>query len=771
MNNSFSWVLRHPRLVSMMSLAVFCLGLLGFTTFTFTTDYRYFFSEDNPQLKVFNDFQARYGKGDSIFVVIKPGTKTVFDRKALELVEKFTEEGWKTPYSTRVDSLSNFQYISVDGDDILVEPLFQDSLNLSEDELKRKRNFALSEPALEGYLISADTSHTALNITIETPDDDNGLAQFEAVDYVDEIIAKLKPGYPDASFYTTGQLKINRGFVEAAMLDASTLIPGMFLLLIVFLWVFLRAFSAMVGTMLVVLISSVLGVGLGLALGIPMSSVATSAPLIILTLAVADSVHLLISYFHELKLGKPQKLAMATALEINIQPIFLTSLTTVIGFLSLNFNESPPIRDLGNMVAIGVTAAFIFSIWFLPSFMMFFTHVTEKANEGRPHWAESLSEWVNKKINFSGLSVLICAGFLTWAASTNELNDSLFEFLAEKLEARQEINYVNENMTGVMSLNYTVFSRGENGITDPEYLKNLDAFKIWLEQQPEIKHVNAFSDIVKQINRMLNYDEPAHYLIPDSQAMVAQNLLLYEFSLPFGMDINNQIDFDKSTSNMRVQLDTLKSKQMISLTERIDDWLALNTPEWFKADVTGPDYMFAKITFRTITSMLTGTMLAIVLISLCLIIALKSFKLGMMSIIPNVVPLLMTFGLWGLLVGEVGLISSSVSVIGLGLMIDDTVHFLSKYQRAKNVLHYDFDKCIEYAYSRVASAILVTSLILMSGFAILGLSSFKPNMEMGILTGLTIGFALLITFFLLPTLLYWFDSKPDSSIAPEDVAR
>ena len=755
----------------MMSLAVFCLGLLGFSTFTFTTDYRYFFSEDNPQLKVFNDFQARYGKGDSIFVVIKPGTKTVFDRKALELVEKFTQEGWKTPYSTRVDSLSNFQYISVDGDDILVEPLFQDSLNLSDDELKRKRNFALSEPALEGYLISDDASHTALNITIETPDDDNGLAQFEAVDYVDEIIAKLKPDYPDASFYTTGQLKINRGFVEAAMLDASTLIPGMFVLLIVFLWVFLRAFSAMVGTMFVVLISSVLGVGFGLALGIPMSSVATSAPLIILTLAVADSVHLLISYFHELKLGKPQKLAMTTALEINIQPIFLTSLTTVIGFLSLNFNESPPIRDLGNMVAIGVTAAFIFSIWFLPSFMMFFTHVTENANEGRPHWAESLSEWVNKKINFSGLSVLICAGFLTWAASTNELNDSLFEFLAEKLEARQEINYVNENMTGVMSLNYTVFSRGENGITDPEYLKNLDAFKTWLEQQPEIKHVNAFSDIVKQINRMLNYDDPAHYLIPDSQAMVAQNLLLYEFSLPFGMDINNQIDFDKSTSNMRVQLDTLKSKQMISLTKRIDDWLALNTPEWFKADVTGPDYMFAKITFRTITSMLTGTALAIVLISLCLIIALKSFKLGMMSIIPNVVPLLMTFGLWGLLVGEVGLISSSVSVIGLGLMIDDTVHFLSKYQRAKNVLHYDFDKCIEYAFSRVASAILVTSLILMSGFAILGLSSFKPNMEMGILTSLTIGFALLITFFLLPTLLYWFDSKPDPSTAPEDVAR
>ncbi|MBV1873000.1 MAG: MMPL family transporter [Gammaproteobacteria bacterium] len=768
MNRSFNWVLEHPKLVSLISLAIFCLGTLGFTSFTFTTDYRYFFSEQNPQLKVFDDFQRRYGKSDNVFVVIKPGTKTVFNKPALHLVERFTEEAWKTPYSTRVDSLSNFQYISVEGDEIFVESLFEDALNLSDEALSKKRKFALAEPALEGYLISDDASHTALNITVQVPDDDNGSAQFEAVDYVDEIIDKLKVEFPEATFFTTGQLKINRGFMEAAMLDASTLIPGMFILLILFLWAFLRSFSAMFGTMIVVLISSVLGVGFGLALGIPMSSVASSSPLIILTLAVADSVHLLISYFHELKLGKPQKKAMETALEINLQPIFLTSLTTVIGFLSLNFNESPPIRDMGNMVAIGVVAAFVFSIWFLPSFMMFFSHISDDANEGRPHWAEVLSEWVNKYVNAFGIAVLVSTGFLAWAASTNELNDMLFEFLAEKLEARQEINYVNENMTGVMSLNYTVFSRGENGIIEPEYLKKLDEFKSWLEQQPEIKHVNAFSDVVKQINRMLNYDDPAYYQIPDSKEMVGQNLLLFEFSLPFGMDLNNQIDYNKSTSNLRIQLDTLKSKQLINLTRRIDDWVEHNTPEWFSASVTGPDYMFAKITFRTISSMTTGMVLAIALISLCLVVALKSVRLGLLSIIPNIVPLIVTFGIWGMVVGEVGLIASSVSVIGLGLMIDDTVHFLSKYQRAKGHLGYGFEQSVDYAFSRVASAILVTSIILMTGFATLGFSSFKPNMEMGILTSMTIGAALLVTFFLLPALLNWFDSKSSQGASSEE---
>jgi len=762
MKPTFSWVINHPKITSSFTALIFVLGLMGFASFSFTTDYRYFFSEQNPELKAFNDFQDDFGKSDNIFVVIKPGTETVFHRDALSLVEKFTEKSWATPYSTRVDSLSNFQYIQVGGDDILVEPLFEGVVSLSDEEIEKKRQFAINEPALEGYLISEDISHTAINITVETPEGDNGLSQFEAVEFVDNIIKTFEHDYPDARFYVTGQLKINYGFMEAAMLDSRTLIPAMFLLLVVFLWVFLRSFGAMLGTMLVVLVSSALAVGLGLALGIPMSSVATSAPLIVLTLAVADSVHILVSYFHELKLGQPQKTAMENALEINFQPVFLTSLTTIIGFLSLNFNESPPVQDMGNMVAIGVAVAFITSIWFLPAFMMFFSVSPDSVNEGRPHWAHKLSDVVINNINLSGCLVLLAGGLLAWSATKNELNDMLFEFFSERLEARQEINYVNENMTGVMSINYAVYSRGEEGITAPEYLKTLDKFKVWLEEQPEIKHVNAFSDVVKQINRMLNYDDPAFYILPDSKQMASQNLLLYEMSLPFGMSLDNQINFDKSASNLRVQIDNLRSKEFIALTDRVDVWLDANAPEGFKAVATGPDYMFSKITFRTISSMLGGLVVAIILISLCLIAALKSWKLGALSLIPNVIPLFMTFGLWAIFVGEIGLISSSVSVIGLGLIIDDTVHFLSKYQRARQVLNYDFKAAIDYAFARVASAILVTSILLMSGFAILGLSTFKPNMEMGILTSLTIGFALIVTFFLLPAILYWFDSKPVS---------
>lgn len=759
MINIFKTILHYPKTTVALSLCFFLFAGLGLNNFKFITDYRYFFSEQNPDLQTFNDFQNRFGNSDNIFVVVKPDSASIFERTNLQLIEEFTASAWQTPHSTRVDSLSNFQHISVQEDEIFVEPLFQNSLMLDNKTIEQKKNYAASEPALNGFLISEDFSHSAINISIETPQDDDGSAQIEAVEFVEQLVSEFESKYPGSQFYVTGQLKINNAFIGAAQMDATTLIPTMFGLLILFLWLFLRSFTAMMGTLAVVLMSSGLGIGLALAIGIPMSSVATSAPLIILTLAVADSVHLLVSYFHELKLGKGQNQAMLNALEINLQPIFLTSITTVIGFLSLNFNESPPVRDMGNMVAIGVSGAFIFSVSFLPALMMLFKQKVKNINEGRPLWAEQFADFINRKANVLGLTLIAVTALFAWSASKNDLNDMLFEFFAEKLPARQEINYVNENMTGIMSLYYTVHSQKENGITNPSYLKTLDRFKQWLEQQPEVKHVNGFSDVIKRINRMLHNNDSAYAVIPDNRQMIAQDLLLYEMSLPFGMDLNNQIDFKKQSSNLRIQLDNIKTKQLIALQQRADSWLEQNASPGFKAEATGPDYMFARITFRTIQSMAIGTTVAIVLISLCLIIALKSWKLGFISLISNFAPLILTFGAWAIIVGEVGLIASSVAVIGLGLIVDDTVHFLSKYQRAKNKLKYNFEDSIQYAFSRVASALLITSVILSLGFAILGYSSFKPNMQMGLLTSMTIGFALITTFALLPALLRWFDYK------------
>ena len=749
------WGVNNPKLAILLSLLMFAIMSVGISKMEFTSDYRYFFSKQNPELLTFDEHQLRFGKGDNIMVVLA-FKEEIYTQRNLHLIEKFTEEAWQTPLSTRIDSVSNFQHVYVVDDDIFVDSLVEDALKLSDSDIAEKKTIAENEPVISGFLVSDDATHTAINITVVSPDTSPEKANAEALAFVNALIQKFETEYPDVKFYTSGQLVIDQGFMDAAMADASTLIPAMYITLVVFLWLFLSSFIAMLGTMLVVAFSSAAGIGLGCWLGLPMSTVAISAPLIILTLAVADSVHLLASLIYELQHGQNKRNALIQAIDLNLKPIFLTSLTTVIGFLSLNFNESPPVRDMGNIVAIGVVLAFLYSLVFLPAFIML-CPLKVKLKESGEH---KIFCWFAKKITahhtFIGVSVIVVTIALGWAASKNELNDMLFEFFGEQMQMRQDINYIKDNMTGIMGLNYTVYSKGNDGITDPEYVNNLDAFSDWLSVQPGVLHVSSYSDIIKRLNKMLNGNDENYYKAPDSREAISQNLFVYEMSLPFGMDLNNQIDFRREATKLSLRVGNLKTREMIELKESADQWLAENTPTWFRAEATGPDYMFAKITFRTISSMTMGTLLALVLISLTLIVSLRNWKLGLISFIPNVIPLVFAFGIWGIFVGEVGLIASSVSVIGLGLIIDDNVHFLTKYQRAVNVLGHSEEDAIEYAFQRVGPALTITTFILVVGFAILGYSSFKPNSQMGILTSLTIAAAIAITFLLLPAMLLWF---------------
>lgn len=749
------WGVNNPKVAVFLSLLMFVIISIGIYKMEFTSDYRYFFSEKNPELLTFDEHQLRFGKGDNIMVVMA-FKEEIYTPRNLHLIEKFTEEAWQTPLSSRVDSVSNFQHVFVEDDDIFVDSLIIDAINLNTEDIAKKKSIAENEPVISGFLVSEDATHTAINITVISPDTKPEKANAEAVAFVNTLIKKFEAQYPDVKFYTSGQLVIDQGFMDAAMLDASTLIPAMYITLVVFLWLFLSSFLAMLGTMFVVLFSSAAGIGMGCWLGLPMSTVAISAPLIILTLAVADSVHLLASLIYELQHGQNKRNALIQAIDLNLKPIFLTSLTTVIGFLSLNFNESPPVRDMGNIVAIGVILAFIYSLVFLPAFIML-CPLKVKPKESGEH---KIFCWFARKISahhtFIGISVLVTSITLGWVASKNELNDMLFDFFGEQMQMRQDINYIKDNMTGIMGLNYTIYSKENDGVTDPEYVNNLDKFTHWLSEQPGVLHVSSYSDIIKRLNKMLNGNDQSFYKTPENREAVSQNLFVYEMSLPFGMDLNNQIDFSREATKLSLRVDNLKTQEMVDLKEKADQWLTENTPDWFRAEATGPDYMFAKITFRTISSMTWGTLLALVLISLTLIVSLRSWKLGLISFIPNVIPLVFAFGVWGFFVGEIGLIASSVSVIGLGLIIDDNVHFLTKYQRAVNVLGHSEEDAIEYAFQRVGPALTITTVILVMGFAILGFSNFKPNSQMGILTSLTIAAALTITFLLLPAMLLWF---------------
>ena len=263
---------------------------------------------------------------------------------------------------------------------------------------------------------------------------------------------------------------------------------------------------------------------------------------------------------------------------------------------------------------------------------------------------------------------------------------------------------------------------------------------------------------MKRLNKTLNGDRPEFYRIPESRELAAQYLLLYELSLPYGLDLNNQINVDRSATKVSVTArGDLTSIELRALTDAGHDWLAENAPDYMLATGAGPGVMFSHISDRQIRGMIKGTVVAFILVSALLVVALRSPKFGLISLIPNVLPALMAFGAWGFLVGRVNIGLSTVVALTIGIVVDDTVHFLSKYLRARRERGLSAPDAVRYAFSTVGAALLFTSLILAVGFFVLAQSALDLNAGMGKLTALTITLALVADFFLLPPLLMKLD--------------
>ena len=279
----------------------------------------------------------------------------------------------------------------------------------------------------------------------------------------------------------------------------------------------------------------------------------------------------------------------------------------------------------------------------------------------------------------------------------------------------------------------------------------------WLREQPETRHVTALTDVIKRLNRNMHGDQESFHKLPESRDLAAQYLLLYEMSLPFGLDLNNQIDIDKSSLRLTVNNRTMSTNEVLAFDKRVLEWIDQYAPSVETAGGTGGPMMFAHIGARNIVAMLVGTTIALILISFVLVAALRSFRIGLISMVPNLAPAAMGFGLWGIFDGQIGLALSVVTTMTLGIVVDDTVHFLSKYLRARREEGADAPDAVRYAFETVGSALVITTLVLVVGFLVLATSTFELNSGMGLLTAVVIALALAADFFFLPALLMSLD--------------
>ena len=732
----------------------------------FTNDYRVFFSEDNPQMLAFEALEATYTKNDNLMLVVVPKSGKVFSRQTLAVVEWLTEAAWKTPYSNRVDSLSNFQHTRAEDDDMLVSDLYTDALALSDEQLASVRAIAMAEPLLLRRLVSDREHVTAVNVTVQLPGEDPMVEGPAIVSFARDLAEKAEARFPDSEVRLAGMVMMNNAFSESSQDDLASLVPLSFALMLVTVGLLLRAFTGTLATLVVIFGSILVAMGIGGFFGVPISPPTASAPTIILTVAVANSVHVLVAFLHGLRNGMSRDDAIAESLRINLQPVFLASATTALGFLSMNFSEVPPFQHLGNLVAMGVLASFVLAVTFLPALLAVLPlKATNTGTERGDRAMQWLGDFVVRRRTglLYGMTLLVVV--LIAAVPRNELNDIFLYYFDESVEFRQDSDFTSDNLTGLMPIEYSLDSGESGGIANPEFLQQVNAFSEWYRAQPETVHVNTITDVMKRLNKNMHGDDEGKYALPEDRDLAAQYLLLYEMSLPYGLDLNNQIDIDKRATRLTASLKTLSTNEMLALEMRVQAWLEANAPDLQSADGSGTALMFAHIGKRNIISMLGGTTVALVLISILLVLALRSVKIGIVSMVPNLVPAAMGFGLWGIFVGEVGLALSVVSGMTLGIVVDDTVHFLSKYLRGRREQNLSSEDAVRYAFKSVGRALIVTSCVLVVGFLILALSSFKLNAGMGLLTAIVIVLALVADFLLLPPLLMKLEERKNAKVA------
>ena len=349
---------------------------------------------------------------------------------------------------------------------------------------------------------------------------------------------------------------------------------------------------------------------------------------------------------------------------------------------------------------------------------------------------------------------------LLLSIATLELTDDYIKYFSEETKFRRDTEFALKHLSGVYDLSFSLESGEAQGINDPEYLKVVEQFIDWALTNPNVIQVSGYPLILKRLNKNFHFDREAEYRLPDNQELAAQYLLMYQMSLPYGLDVNDQINVDQSALRINLLYSDVEPRLISEHAAEAAVWLEENgTPSMRGNRGISAVVMFNNISVRNIKSMLLGTGIGFVAISIILVLALRDLRLGVLSLLPNILPAAAAVGIWALVVGEVGLAVSIVAGLSVGIIVDNTVHFLVKYQYAREVLYYGTRDAVRYAFTIVVPALVGTTVIIVVGFAMLGFSSFRVTYYMGILTALAIGCALIIDLLLLPSLLVLFDRE------------
>ncbi len=754
-----SVVIRYPGVTILLSvlLVVFLAG--GLEHLKLNTDFRIYFDPADERLREFRRINEEFVRNEAVLFALAPDEGDVFTNEFLQLVRELAAEAAWLPWAWQTYAITTMTESVADGDDILVRPVIPEG-ELDAAELAAARRNAAGNVNLRNGLLAPDGRATGVVVYFELPHEDAAAENRKVAEAAQALAEEFSR--PGVQVHVSGSMPFNHAFVESIRYDAEHLYPQMYGLILLLLLVLYRSFGASFAVLLLITGSVIAGYGVAGFMGVELSTTALAAGTIIMTISIADSVHILGSWYGGMRDGLDPEAAMQHSLRVNLRPVVLTSLTTAIGFLGTNLGDSQPFADLGNIVAVGVTMALLLSLTFLPALMVSLPGMDEVSGRTRGRW---LSGWLDRAGSAlarrpgTGLALLcITLAVAATGLPRNQFGDNYVLLFDETIPFRKAAEFADRRLAGQQLVEYLFDAGDEGDVFEPAFLAHLDRFETWLREQPEVRRISTLTAILKQQRQVMHGGAPSEYRVPESRAEAAQYYHLVEMSLPPGTDLNFVVNMQKDAVRLSVSLDTIDSERILALVERADAWQAANLPPEMRAPATGMSVLFAQIARRNFTSMMWGAAAAFGLIALLFLLVLREPLLALVSVVTNLLPLLAGFGLWGYLDGHVNLGLTIVASMTLGIVVDDTIHLLMRYQQARDQGE-DPAGAVRYALRTVGVAVVLTTLVLLAGFAVLTQSTFTLTSQLGLLTAIVITIALFVDLVIVPALLPWLDRR------------
>ena len=740
-------------------LIVVCLLATGLTKLTFNPDLETYFPEGHPAVIRYNEIDDMFIPTDNLIIAVHSNEGTLFNGDSLKVIEELTKKSWTIPYSVRVDSLTNYSYVKSVNDDLIVEPFIEEAEKKSIEFFEKRENLVAGEDIIYKSLISEDKKTSVVSIIVDPPGPNKEDQNSELINYLLGFIEPIKESNENLDIRLLGNPYLDYISPRIVKAEMPVVMPLMLLLIFLIVFLMIRSYTAVLATFIVILMSLIATFGSIGILGNPLNQMVSTIPILIITLALADCIHLFSIYFQNRIKGISSKESMEKSLEMNIQPLFLTTISTCIGFLCLNFIEVTPLRDLGNAVAIGIGFAFIFTIFFIAPIVSFFEVKTASKVTKQTRFSTSVGSFILKNGNKLIFSITSISFLILLCIPMNELDENPTQMYAEGFTSfSSDTLWLDEKLSVTFPVNFLATNE-EGQVSDPDFLKILDKFSVWLEEREQVNHVTSLANNMKNLNKSMHGDDPEWKKIPENADLSAQYLFFYEMSLPMGLDLNSSISQDRKSTKISATLKDMSSNEFKEFNNEVLRYLRQNNLENMISEASSFRVIFTYMTEAIVNSLLYGLFIGILLITLIIGLFFRSYLLPALSIFPNILPIGMGFGLWGLFVGEVGFMVAVGMGSTLGVIVDFTVHFLSKYELARKEFKKSVEESVIYSFETVGFALIIMTVVLALGFSVLNLVTFIPIQDFAKFSVICFVGGLIINFLFLPNLLMKFDKR------------